>query len=196
MRRPNRQPYCLAGVISACRGGPLCPLLGRQSGRPLLQNHRGKALPAVEYGIGEECVRMRMQGKVAIVTGAGYPTGLGRAIALALAGEGADVVAADIHLEGAEAIAREIREGAPIPTAASIAALPRRASSGSPNTSRASAPSTVSPPTWWPRASSTPTSPGLSKPPSTGPSGWGPSGLRFPLADWAPLRTWRRPSCF
>jgi 3-oxoacyl-[acyl-carrier protein] reductase len=46
--------------------------------------------------------------KVAIVTGAGQ--GIGRAISLGLAREGARVVAADIHAPGAEAVAAEIEK--------------------------------------------------------------------------------------
>ena len=37
-----------------------------------------------------------LEGKVAIVTGAGHPQGLGRSIALWLAQEGADVVVSDL----------------------------------------------------------------------------------------------------
>ena len=40
---------------------------------------------------------MKLEGKVAIVTGAGM--GMGRAIALALAREGAEMVIADIDLQ-------------------------------------------------------------------------------------------------
>lgn len=47
-------------------------------------------------------------GRVAIVTGAASRGGVGRAIALALAREGADVAAVDISLAGAEAAAGEI----------------------------------------------------------------------------------------
>ena len=42
---------------------------------------------------------MRLQGKVAIVTGAG--SGMGRAISLAFAHQGARLVAADINIDGA-----------------------------------------------------------------------------------------------
>ncbi len=52
---------------------------------------------------------MRMQGRVAIVTGASHPRGMGRATALALAREGADLVLTDIEVEGTQAIAEEIR---------------------------------------------------------------------------------------
>jgi 3-oxoacyl-[acyl-carrier protein] reductase len=50
----------------------------------------------------------RMQGKTAVITGAG--SGMGRAAALLLAREGAQVVAADIAHSAAEATAEEIRE--------------------------------------------------------------------------------------
>ena len=48
----------------------------------------------------------RVDGKVAVVTGAG--SGIGKASALALAGAGAQVVCADIHADTAEAAATEI----------------------------------------------------------------------------------------
>jgi NAD(P)-dependent dehydrogenase (short-subunit alcohol dehydrogenase family) len=51
---------------------------------------------------------VRMQGKIAVVTGAG--TGIGRAIALRLAEEGALVLAADIDADGARATAATIGE--------------------------------------------------------------------------------------
>jgi NAD(P)-dependent dehydrogenase (short-subunit alcohol dehydrogenase family) len=49
----------------------------------------------------------RVQGKVAIVTGA--VSGLGRAIAMLLAKEGASVVAADVKEPEGKAVAEEIR---------------------------------------------------------------------------------------
>jgi len=49
----------------------------------------------------------RFAGKTAVVTGAG--SGIGRAIALALASEGANVACADLNLDTAEATAREVR---------------------------------------------------------------------------------------
>ncbi len=48
----------------------------------------------------------RVDGKVAVVTGAG--SGIGKASALALAGAGATVVCADIHGDTARATAEEI----------------------------------------------------------------------------------------
>jgi NAD(P)-dependent dehydrogenase (short-subunit alcohol dehydrogenase family) len=47
-----------------------------------------------------------LAGKVAIVTGAG--SGIGRAIALGLAGEGVSVVVADVNAEAAQSVASEI----------------------------------------------------------------------------------------
>jgi len=52
-------------------------------------------------------LEVRLDGKVAIVTGAGR--GIGRAIALALAREGADVVVNDVDPRSAEATANEAR---------------------------------------------------------------------------------------
>ncbi len=50
---------------------------------------------------------MRLAEKVAVVTGGG--AGIGRAIALAMAREGADVLIPDIQIKNAEAVAGEIR---------------------------------------------------------------------------------------
>jgi 3-oxoacyl-[acyl-carrier protein] reductase len=49
---------------------------------------------------------MKFEGKVALITGAAH--GIGEAIALKLAQEGADVVVADVDLEGAQRVAQEI----------------------------------------------------------------------------------------
>lgn len=51
---------------------------------------------------------MRLQGKVAYVTGGAR--GIGKAIVLALAAEGADVLVADVDLYDCEAVAREVRD--------------------------------------------------------------------------------------
>ena len=50
---------------------------------------------------------MRLTGKVAMVTGGG--TGIGRAIVLAMAREGADILVPDIQLTNAEAVVGEVR---------------------------------------------------------------------------------------
>ncbi|MCZ6449511.1 MAG: SDR family NAD(P)-dependent oxidoreductase [Deltaproteobacteria bacterium] len=50
---------------------------------------------------------MRLEGKVAIVTGSSQ--GIGRAIALGFAREGAKLVVGDLKVDGAEAVAREIQ---------------------------------------------------------------------------------------
>ena len=51
---------------------------------------------------------MRLKDRVAIVTGGGY--GIGRAYSLALADEGAKVVAADINYEAAQAVVKEVQK--------------------------------------------------------------------------------------
>ena len=54
---------------------------------------------------------MSLEGKVAFVSGASRQRGIGRAIALTLAGNGADVaVSGWDHFEGAEAVAEEIKK--------------------------------------------------------------------------------------
>jgi len=50
---------------------------------------------------------MKLKGKVALVSGGAGA--IGRAIALKLAGEGADIAVLDIHFDAAEAVAREVR---------------------------------------------------------------------------------------
>jgi NAD(P)-dependent dehydrogenase (short-subunit alcohol dehydrogenase family) len=52
---------------------------------------------------------VRLHGEVAIITGAGSLRGIGRAIAIAYADEGAHVAIVDIHREGVEETAQEIR---------------------------------------------------------------------------------------
>lgn len=51
-----------------------------------------------------------LQGRTALVTGAGSPRGIGKAIALALADQGAKVFVGDIDSAGAERVAQEIRD--------------------------------------------------------------------------------------
>ena len=49
--------------------------------------------------------------KVAVVTGASQPRGIGRAIALTLAKEGIDVaVTGFVHMEGAQLVANEVKK--------------------------------------------------------------------------------------
>lgn len=55
----------------------------------------------------------RFEGKVALVTGAGSPRGIGRATALALAQEGANVVIMDVDAAGVERVAAELNAHAP-----------------------------------------------------------------------------------
>jgi NAD(P)-dependent dehydrogenase (short-subunit alcohol dehydrogenase family) len=53
---------------------------------------------------------MRLEGKVALVTGASHERGIGRGIALALAGEGCDVACADVAFaDQGEQLAEQIR---------------------------------------------------------------------------------------
>ncbi len=53
---------------------------------------------------------MGLEGKLALVTGASRPHGIGRATALALAAAGADVVVTGFHnMDGANSVAQEIR---------------------------------------------------------------------------------------
>src|SRR3954447_23423081 len=50
---------------------------------------------------------MKLEGKVAVVTGGA--AGIGKAIAIALANEGADVAVADVQIEKAEAVAAQLK---------------------------------------------------------------------------------------
>jgi NAD(P)-dependent dehydrogenase (short-subunit alcohol dehydrogenase family) len=54
-------------------------------------------------------VDLGLQGKVALVTGAGSQKGFGKAIAMTLAKEGCDIVACDIDIKGAEQTAAEVK---------------------------------------------------------------------------------------
>lgn len=54
---------------------------------------------------------MSLEGKIAFISGASRPQGIGRAIALTLAREGADVAVSGWgHFEGAQAVAEEIKQ--------------------------------------------------------------------------------------
>jgi 3-oxoacyl-[acyl-carrier protein] reductase len=53
---------------------------------------------------------MSLEGKIALVTGASMPQGIGRAIALTLARKGADVIVTGFnHMDGVESVAKEIK---------------------------------------------------------------------------------------
>ena len=52
---------------------------------------------------------MLLEGRAAIVTGGGTTRGIGRATALAMAREGADILIADLNLAGAQQVATEVR---------------------------------------------------------------------------------------
>lgn len=51
-----------------------------------------------------------LNGKVALVTGAGSQIGFGKAVAVTLAQEGCDIIVSDINLEGAKQTAAEIKK--------------------------------------------------------------------------------------
>ena len=53
-------------------------------------------------------MELGLEGKVALITGAGSPVGFGRGIALTLAGYGCDIIANDIDLPGAQKTAEEV----------------------------------------------------------------------------------------
>jgi NAD(P)-dependent dehydrogenase (short-subunit alcohol dehydrogenase family) len=53
-------------------------------------------------------MELGLEGKVALITGAGSPVGFGRGIALTLAKHGCDIVANDIDLEGVQKTAAEV----------------------------------------------------------------------------------------
>jgi NAD(P)-dependent dehydrogenase (short-subunit alcohol dehydrogenase family) len=55
-------------------------------------------------------MELGLQGKIALVTGAGSQIGFGKAIALALAEEGCDVIVNDLDLEGAEKTAAAVKK--------------------------------------------------------------------------------------
>jgi 3-oxoacyl-[acyl-carrier protein] reductase len=58
--------------------------------------------------IEEETMDLGLEGKVALITGAGSPIGFGRGIALVLAGEGCDIVVNDIDYGNAQKTAAEV----------------------------------------------------------------------------------------
>jgi len=52
---------------------------------------------------------LSLKDKVAVITGTGSQVGFGKAIALALANEGCDIIGVDVDGEGAEQTAAEVR---------------------------------------------------------------------------------------
>ena len=96
---------------------------------------RAARRPAAEIGNMSDGNLFDLTGKTAIVTGGGR--GLGKAIALGLAGAGADVVVASRKIENCEAVAREIEALGP------ARARGRAATSGAPiRSTRSSTPRT------------------------------------------------------
>lgn len=83
-----------------CRVAPLPSVWQSQSGY--------SSNEAIVFIIKEERHMLDLSGKAAVITGAG--SGIGRGIALALAKEGADVVASDLFMERAEETAGMVRE--------------------------------------------------------------------------------------
>ena len=55
-------------------------------------------------------MELGLRGKVALVTGAGSQIGFGKAIALALAREGCDIIVNDLDLDGARQTAAEVEK--------------------------------------------------------------------------------------
>jgi 3-oxoacyl-[acyl-carrier protein] reductase len=53
---------------------------------------------------------LKLKGKIALVTGTGSQVGYGKQIALTLAGEGCDIISADIDLKGAQDTADEVQK--------------------------------------------------------------------------------------
>lgn len=64
-------------------------------------------MASIKYDVEKEKSRLRLQGKVAIVTGGA--SGIGEGIALELARQGANVAIADINLNGANKVAGKIK---------------------------------------------------------------------------------------
>lgn len=69
----------------------------------------------------------RFDGKVALITGAGSPKGIGRATAMALAAEGAKIVITDIAADGVARVAEELRAYAHTEVLGEVADVRRKA---------------------------------------------------------------------